>query len=114
MGLFDMLLPSAYKNYMYMVETPKYIYRDGKKQFFGMTKEDIYDSLPKGKKINQTQITYLKGWAESDISSMNKIAFDPETRRLRKFKAPTKSERNKALKLMGSDVDARKSLFGIT
>lgn len=111
--LFNTLLPQLFtRGLIYAVDGPKYVLNDNGKQYFANTMEELKEQLPKG--VNPDRASYLKGWGEATATALREIAFNPETRRLRRITAPTKKQMEEFQLLMGDNADYRKQLLGVS
>ena len=100
-GLFE-------KELVYKSRSPKYMLTVGKKQFFGMSVEEVRE-----KANSRGKATYLKGWGEANDDAMRIIAFDPKTRHLVLAEPPTEQDLREISLLMGEDTAYRKKLLGV-
>ena len=95
---------------VYRSRSPKYMLTIGKKQYFGMSVDEV---KRKANSRHNHKATYLKGWGEANDDAMRTIAFNPETRHLVLAEPPTKQELREIALLMGDDTAYRKKLLGV-
>lgn len=111
--LFYKLLPQLFtRGMIYAVDGPKYVLNDNGTQYFAQSMKEMRAQLPKG--VNPDRASYLKGWGEASAMALREIAFDPETRRLRRLTAPNKKQMEEFELLMGDNSDYRKAMLGVS
>ncbi|QJT70907.1 DNA topoisomerase 2 [Vibrio phage vB_VcorM_GR7B] len=105
------LLPEMFtRGMVYIAILPKYMAEHKGTLYFGNTVKEIRAQAPKGVELKPS---YLKGLGEMSALALRQCAFDPETRKLYKINAPSRSELGELHELMGSSAEYRKKLLGI-
>ena len=98
------------KEVVFKSRSPKYMLTIGKKQFFGMSVDEVMENAPAR---GRYKATYLKGWGEANDTAMRTIAFDPATRHLELAEPPSRKHMREIALLMGEDTAYRKELLGV-
>ena len=111
LALLTTFVPELFdKEIVYKSLSPKYMLTVGKKQYFGMSVDEVMRHAPQRGKH---KATYLKGWGEANDSAMRRIAFDPATRHLELAEPPSKKDMRDIALLMGDDTAYRRELLGV-
>ena len=108
--VFATLCPVLFeKQIVYTVDAPEYMAEYKKKYFHGESPDDIYNQAG----TDKLHIEHIKGWGAVDPLPMRHLAFDPNTRRLKKIVPPLDGTFEKFNQLMLNNPEYRKQVLGI-
>jgi len=111
LALFAWMMPKAYgRDLLHVAETPEFMATHKGRNFYGRTKEDLAEALPKG---SNATVRHIKGWGEVDARVLREVAFDPETRKIRSVRARSMKDVKRFMGLMSWDLERRKELIGL-
>lgn len=97
---------------VYVVDAPLYNVMHKGQHYGGRTREECLAKCPSTVKAGDIQ--RAKGWGEVPVDIMEWIAFNPETRKVRRVLPPKESESlDWFLRVVGDDASARRQLLGL-
>lgn len=113
LGLFGRTMPGLFdRGTVYVADAPEFYAKVGKDFIFGDSTKELRAKLEKLGASKKTELHHVKGWGELPAPLLARLAYNPETRRLRQVTASSSSLR-KFISLMGDDSEVRRELMGI-
>lgn len=113
LGLFARILPGLFdRGIIHVAEAPEFYAKHGKEYIFGASARELRGTLDKRGAPKSTEIHHVKGWGELPSTLLETLAYNPETRSLRRIVSDTASLK-KFVSLMGDDAELRRELMGI-
>lgn len=110
-ALFSKFLPELFeRNMVYVVKAPLFQASYKERKEFGKT---VSEAKAKFKNITNIRITRLKGWGEANASDLKVLAFDEGSRHLIRLRPIDRKSLVMIDKIMGEDVDYRKTMLGV-
>lgn len=114
LAVFHRFIPSLFsRGLVYISKAPEYysVYKDV--VYTGNSAEELNAKLKLLPTKTPPVVNHLKGWGECPPNILRDLAFNPATRELIRIEPVTKESSATFMKIMGTDVEARKLLLGI-
>lgn len=110
--LFYKIMPEAFdRGLIFVADMPEYIAQVKDQLITGSTQEEVKGKLAKAKL--KAVVKHLKGWGEADPQVLKILAVDP-SRKLIRIKALSSEDHVEFVKVMSTDVEARREALGIS
>jgi DNA gyrase subunit B len=110
-ALFTKYMPKLFdEGRVFVVRAPLFraTYKDS--EYYGSTLKEVQAEAGRKTGLN---ITRFKGWGESSSESLNKIAFNPQTRKLMQLSPVTPAHAAHVQRIMGEETATRRELLGL-